>query len=126
MQLWKVCLGDTGLARGDVPVHALNQHFHDIVTGISNMRQAVQTGAGLGVINCGVDKFDLAYTLISVYILIYTGVYQYIPRLMYLRGDEVTNHERQGEHEHLHTITCHLGIFLAINVNVVEVGRIRS
>ncbi len=45
---------------------------------------------------------------------------------MYLRGDEVTIHERQGEHEHLHTITCHLGIFLAIHVNVVEVGRIRS
>ena len=89
------------------------------------MRQAVQTEAGLGVINCGVDKFDLAYTLISVYILIYTGVYQYIPRLMNLRGDEVTNHEREGENEHLHTITCHLGIFLAINVNVVEVGSIR-
>jgi hypothetical protein len=34
---------------------------------------------------------------------------------MYLRGDEVTNHERQGEHEHLHTITCHLGIFLEMS-----------
>jgi hypothetical protein len=127
VQLWKVCLGDTGLARGDVPVHALNQYLHNIVTGISNMRQAVQTGAGLGVINCGVDEFDLAYTpsLISVYVPVYTGVCRCIPRLMYLRGDEVTNHERQGEHEHLHTITCHLGILLVINVNVVEVGSIR-
>ncbi len=44
---------------------------------------------------------------------------------MYLRGDEVTNHEREGEQKHLHTITCHLGIFLAINVNVVEVGSMR-
>ncbi len=125
MKLWKVCLWYTGLARGDVPVHALNQYLHNIVTGISNMRRAVQTGAGLGDISCGVDKFDLAYTLISVYVPIYTSVYQYIPRLMYLRSDKVTNHEREGEYEYLRTITCHLGIFLAINVNVVEVGSIR-
>ena len=75
VKLRKVCLGDTGLARGDVPVHALNQHFHDIVTGISNMRQAAQTGAGLGVIDCGVDEFDLLYTRISSYTTVYTSIY---------------------------------------------------
>ncbi len=64
VQLWKVCLGDPGLARGDVPVHALNQYLHNIVTGIINMLQAVQTRAGLGVINCGIDEFDLVYTRI--------------------------------------------------------------
>jgi hypothetical protein len=36
---------------------------------------------------------------------------------MYLRGDEVTNHKGQCEHQHLHTITCHICIFLAVNIN---------
>jgi O-antigen ligase len=75
-QLWKVCLGDSGLARGDVPVHALNQYLHNIVTGISNMLQAVQTRTGLGVIACGVDEFDLVYTRILMYVQVYTGVNQ--------------------------------------------------
>jgi hypothetical protein len=75
VQLWNACLGDTGLARGDVPVHALNQYFHDIVTGISNMRQAAETGAGLGVIDCSVDEFDLVYTRISIYKPAYTSIY---------------------------------------------------
>ncbi len=64
VQLWKVCLGNPGLARGDVPVHALNQYLHHICTGISKMRQAVQTGASLGVIDGGIDEFDLLYTSI--------------------------------------------------------------
>ncbi len=80
VQLWKVCLGDSGLARGNVPVHALKQYLwvHNIVTGISNMLHAVQTRAGLGVINIGVDEFDLVCTSTSMYVqvTIYTGVYQ--------------------------------------------------
>jgi hypothetical protein len=68
VQLWEVCLGDSGPATGDVPVHALNQYFHNFVTGIGNMRQAMQTGACLGVIDCGVDEFDLVYTIIYPYI----------------------------------------------------------
>ncbi len=44
--------------------------------GISNMRQAMQTRAGLGVIDCGVDEFDLVYTRISMYVQVYTGAYQ--------------------------------------------------
>ena len=44
--------------------------------------------------------------------------------LEYIRSDEIPNHEGQREHQHLHSITCHLGILLAINVNVVEVDRI--
>ncbi len=39
---------------------------------------------------------------------------------------EVTNHEGQSQQKHLHAIACHLGIFLAINVNVMEVGSIHS
>ena len=54
------------------------------------------------------------------YIIVYTSIYYY------LRFDEVTNHEREGEHQHLHSVTCHLGIFLAINVNVIEVGCVCS
>jgi hypothetical protein len=34
VQLWKVCLGDSGLAGGDVPVHAPHQYLHHISTGI--------------------------------------------------------------------------------------------
>ena len=44
----------------------------------------------------------------------------------YLRSDEVANQERQGEHQHLHPVTCHLGVFLAINIDVVEVGSVCS
>ena len=44
--------------------------------------------------------------------------------LGYLWSDEIPNHEGQREHQHLHSITCHLGILLAINVKVVEVNRI--
>ena len=43
---------------------------------------------------------------------------------IYLRCDEVTNHEGQGQHQHLHAITCHLGILFAININVVEMGSV--
>ena len=45
---------------------------------------------------------------------------------MHLRGDEVTNHEGQRQHKHLHLIPCHLGIILAINEHIVEVGSVRS
>ena len=40
------------------------------------------------------------------------------------KQSQIPNHEGQREHQHLHSITCHLGILLAINVNVVEVDRI--
>ncbi len=72
---------------------------------------------------------------VSVYTRIYTVhtciyldlqcIYQYIQWWMYIWGDEVTNHEGQCEHHHL-TITCHLCIFLAVNINVVEMGGICS
>ena len=44
--------------------------------------------------------------------------------LEYLGSDEIPNHEGQREHQHLHSITCHFRILLAINVKVVEVNRI--
>ncbi len=52
--------------------------------------------------------------------------------LEYLWSDEIPKHEGQQEQQHLHSITCHLGIFLAINIKVVnkikvvEVNRIVS
>ncbi len=43
---------------------------------------------------------------------------------MYLGSYEVTNSEGKRQHEHFHAVTCHLFTLLAINVNVMEVGRI--
>ena len=40
---------NAGLARCNVPVHALNEYIHHLVTGIRNMLQAVQMEAGLGL-----------------------------------------------------------------------------
>jgi hypothetical protein len=42
----------------------------------------------------------------------------------YLWSDEVSNHEGKRHHEHFHTITVHIGMFLTINVNIMEVGSI--
>ncbi len=44
--------------------------------------------------------------------------------LEYLGSDEIPNHEGQSEHEHLHSISCHLGILFAINEKVVEVNPV--
>ena len=52
--------------------------------------------------------------------------YQYIHAWEYLGSDEIPNHEGQCQHQHFHSITCHLGILLAINVKVVEVSGILS
>jgi hypothetical protein len=41
-----------------------------------------------------------------------------------LWSDEVSNHEEKRQHKHFHKITNHLGMFLTINVNFVEVGSI--
>ena len=50
------------------------------------------------------------------------STYLYIHVLEYLGSDEILNHEGQCEYQNLHSITCHLGIFLAINIKVVEVN----
>ena len=50
------------------------------------------------------------------------STYLYIHVLEYLGSDETPNNEGQREHQHLHSITCHLGILLAINVKVMEVN----
>jgi hypothetical protein len=114
LQSRKLVLGYAGLAGGDIPIHAANEDINNISTGISNMRQAVQAGAWLGSVDSGVDELDLVrvyirihmyitsiYKYSPVYTLIYLNIlciYWYIPRSMHLRGDEVTNHEGQGEH----------------------------
>ena len=43
VQFGKVRLGNTGLASGNVPVHALNEYLNHLVTGIRNVGQAVET-----------------------------------------------------------------------------------
>ena len=52
-------LGKPGLARCHVPVYALNECLHHPVTGSRHMWQATQRGAGLGVVDCCVDEFNL-------------------------------------------------------------------
>ena len=44
----------------------------------------------------------------------------------YLSGscDKASDHEQQGEHEDLHPVSRQLSILLAVDVHVVEVGRI--
>ncbi len=76
VEIGKLGLWNTGPARSDIPVHALNEYLHVLVTGIRNMRQATQTGAGLGVVDCCVYEFYLVYT--SSYTVQY-GMYKYIP-----------------------------------------------
>ena len=56
------------------------------------MLQAVQTEAGLGLVDCGVDEFNLVYT--SIYSNQYgTSQFELISIYNYLRFNEVTNHE---------------------------------
>ncbi len=58
------------------------------------------------------------------HILVRTGMYCIVLTPNYLWSDEVLNHEGKRQHEHFHTITSHLCMFLTINVNFVEVGSI--
>jgi hypothetical protein len=44
--------------------------------------------------------------------------------IMYLWNYQVTNHEGKSLHQHFHAVGSHHGILLAINVNVVKVGRV--
>jgi hypothetical protein len=61
VQLGELCLWNTRLASGDIPVHALNEDLHHFGTGISNMLQAAQTRAPFGVVDCCVDELDQVY-----------------------------------------------------------------
>ena len=49
-------------------------------------------------------------------------MYWYVLVCTNLWTNEVSNHEMKRQHEHFHTITSHLGMFLAINVYVMKVG----
>jgi hypothetical protein len=81
----------------------------------------------LGCLDGPIDQLYLVHT--SIYqkhtkvSTVHTSTYQYMHVLEYLGSDEVQNHEgqRHCEHQHLHSITSHLGILLAINVKEVEV-----
>ena len=64
-----------------------------------------------------------------MYILVHTGMYWYVlicTNTNYLRSDhdQLSNHEGKREHEHFHAVASHLGLFLAINKNLVEVGSV--
>ena len=43
LQFWQLWLWNACLARRDVPIHALSEYLHNLVTGISYVRQFVQT-----------------------------------------------------------------------------------
>jgi hypothetical protein len=56
-----------GLARCHIPVHALDENVHYLVTGVSSMRQTAQDqpqvrpGLGPGIIYGLVDELNLVY-----------------------------------------------------------------
>ena len=76
VQIRKLGLCNTGLARSNIPVHALNEYLHHLLAGISHMRQAAQTGTGLGVVDCCVYEFNLVYTKSYT---VQHGMYRYVP-----------------------------------------------
>ena len=55
------------LARRHIPINALNEYLHNLVTGISNVRQFVQTWASLCSINGLVDIYTVCTCTYSVY-----------------------------------------------------------
>jgi hypothetical protein len=101
LQVGKLCLGDKGLASSNVPVHAMDENFHHIIAWIRNMRQPMQKGARLGVVDSSIGE-------------------------LHLWLNKITNHEGYCEHQPLHAIASHLCIFLAINVNVMEMCSVIS
>jgi hypothetical protein len=67
MQVRKLyhCLSNTGLARCNFPVHALDGNVQYVVTGVRNMRQSWQTAQVLSClsnINGCVDEINLVYS----------------------------------------------------------------
>ena len=66
VQLGELCLWNTRLASGDIPVHALNENIHHLITGIGHVLHAVQTGAVLGLVDGGVDEINLVYSSICI------------------------------------------------------------
>ncbi len=75
VQVGKLSLWNTGLARCNIPVHAFYENLNDLVTGVRNMWQAVQRCPALGSINSSVDELNLVHT--STYWL-QSGMYKYI------------------------------------------------
>ncbi len=45
-----------------VPLHALDEHLHDLITGIGHWRQAVERGAFLGGLDGPIDQIDREHT----------------------------------------------------------------
>ena len=42
--------------------HALDEHLHNLITGVRHWRQAVETGAFLGGLDGPIDQLDLVHT----------------------------------------------------------------
>jgi hypothetical protein len=68
-------------------------------------------------------QYILVCTDMYKHVLVCTGMYCIVLTPNYLWSDEVANHEGKSQHEHFHPITSHLGMFLTINVNFVEVVK---
>ncbi len=58
-----LCLWNAWLARRNVPIHALNEYLHNLVTGISNVRQFVQMWTSFSCINSPDDQQNLVDTI---------------------------------------------------------------
>ena len=44
--------------------------------------------------------------------------------MLYLRGNEVANHEGQRQHEHLDAIACEFGVLSPVDVQVIEMSSV--
>jgi hypothetical protein len=71
----------TGLASGDIPVHALNEDIYHIVTGISNMQQAVQTEPALALSIAALMSLTWYIRVYVVMNQIYISVYTVVPSI---------------------------------------------
>ena len=66
LQFRHLWLWNAWLARRNIPIHAQNEYFYNLVTGISNVRQFVQTWAGWGSINSPIDENSLLYECLYI------------------------------------------------------------
>ena len=66
LQFRHLWLWNAWLARRDIPIHALNENFYNLVTGISNVRQFVQTWACFSGINSPIDEYNLLYACMYI------------------------------------------------------------
>ena len=55
-------LYNAGLTSSHIPLHALDEHLHHLITRIRNWRQAMETGAFLGCLDGPIDELNLVHS----------------------------------------------------------------